>query len=69
MAKDFSDMTLSELALARGTLQDYVNLAVVEARRTGSSWAAVGRQLGVSAQEAHRRYSWCEKMAGPGAGA
>jgi hypothetical protein len=68
MHKEFRDMTLSELALQRGILQGYIDVAVVQARRGGSTWKSIGHMLGVSAQEAHRRYSWCEKIAGPGEG-
>jgi hypothetical protein len=69
MNKPFKDMTLSELVLARGQIQGYIDVAVVEARRGGSTWAAIASSLGVSTAEAHRRYSWVEKTAGPGHGA
>jgi hypothetical protein len=58
MRKDFVDMTLPELADARETVEAYIILAVRQARRGGSTWAAIGSSLGVSMQEAHRRYRW-----------
>lgn len=69
MNKPFSEMTLAELTLARGQIQGYIDIAVVQARRSGHTWSAIAAQLGCSTSEAHRRYSWCEKVAGPGIGA
>lgn len=62
MRKDFKDMSLSELSVARGTLVNYIAVGVAKARRTGSTWASIGAQLGVSTQEAHRRYSYVDKI-------
>ena len=61
MAKDFVDMTLAELAEARTVVEAYIALAVGQARAGGSTWAAIGSSLGVSAQEAHRRYRWHDR--------
>lgn len=69
MRKEFADMTLAELVYTRGTLQGYLDIAVFKARRDGTTWAGIGHQLGVSAQEAHRRYHWVEKTSAPGHGA
>jgi hypothetical protein len=69
MNKPYREMTISELVLARAQIQGYIDIAVVEARRAGRTWAAIGSMLGVSTAEAHRRYSWCEKTANPGHGA
>jgi hypothetical protein len=69
MNKPFSEMTLAELAHQRGVLQGYIDIAVVQARRGGSTWAAIGSSLGVSTQEAHRRYHWVEKITSPADGA
>lgn len=56
MTKHLWDMTLSELAQTRRAIDGYIGLAVAEARRGGSTWRAIGDALGVSPQEAHRRY-------------
>lgn len=56
-------MTLAELAHSRAVLQDYLLQAVVEARRGGTTWGAIASSLGVSTSEAHRRYSWTDKLA------
>ena len=69
MRKEFKDMTLTELSLSRGTLQNYLDIAVSRARRDGRTWASIGHELGVSPQEAHRRYNWIEKVAPPAEGA
>ena len=55
-------MTLAELAHARAVLQDYLLIGVTQARRGGSTWAAIASSLGVSQSEAHRRYSWVDKI-------
>jgi hypothetical protein len=68
MRKEFADMTLAELAYTRGVLQGYIDIAVSQARRGGSTWAAIGSSLGVSPQEAHRRYHWVEKTSAPSDG-
>jgi len=61
MKHSFDEMSLSELSHSRAVLQDYILRAVTQARRGGSTWADIGRQLGCSTGEAHRRYSWIEK--------
>lgn len=58
-------MTLAELAHSRAVLQDYIVRGVTEARRGGSTWAGIASSLGVTASEAHRRYSWLDKIAQP----
>lgn len=65
MNKPLSEMTLGELGMLRAQLQDYINQAVVQARRGGSTWAAIGSSLMVSPSEAHRRYHWLEKYSSP----
>jgi hypothetical protein len=62
MKPSYSEMTLAELAHSRAVLQDYLLRAVIDARRGGSTWAAIGSSLGVSGSEAHRRYHWTEKL-------
>lgn len=63
MTKDYQDMTLAELAHSQAVIQDYLLRAVIQARRGGSTWAGIASSLGVSKSEAHRRYSWVEKIA------
>jgi hypothetical protein len=65
MNKPFEEMTLSELAHSQAVLQDYILRAVTQARRGGSTWAGIASSLGVSTSEAHRRYSWVDKIAQP----
>jgi len=65
MKKPYSEMTLAELAHERAVLVDYTTRAVVEARRGGSTWAAIASSLGVTTSEAHRRYAWMEKLPSP----
>lgn len=62
MTSKFADMTLAELAHTRGVLQDYILRGVRQARAGGSTWAAIGSSLGVTSSEAHRRYSWVDKI-------
>jgi hypothetical protein len=73
MRKEFADMTLAELAITQGTLVGYITIAVSQARRGGSTWASIASSLGCSTSEAHRRYSWLDKVAqgidNPGHGA
>lgn len=59
----YESMTLAELAQSQAVLQDYILRAVTQARRGGSTWAGIASSLGVSVSEAHRRYSWVEKIA------
>lgn len=61
MRKDPIDMTIPELVELRQTVEAYLQRAVGEARRGGSTWEGIASSLGVSRQEAHRRYSWLEK--------
>lgn len=62
MNKPYGEMTLAELAHERALLVDYTLRAVIDARRGGSTWAAIASSLGCSLSEAHRRYSWIEKL-------
>jgi hypothetical protein len=62
MRKEYADMTLYELAYERGVLTGYITLAVAQARRGGSTWQAIGSSLGVSMQEAHRKYSYLDRV-------
>lgn len=62
MTKEYRDMTLAELAHARGVLQDYILRGVRQARAGGSTWAGIASSLGVTSSEAHRRYSWVDKI-------
>jgi hypothetical protein len=55
------DMTLSELAESRTTVEAYIGLGVGLARQRGETWARIAEQLGVSPQEAHRRYRWHDR--------
>lgn len=54
-------MTLAELAELRETVDAYIALGVGQARAGGSTWAAIGSSLGVTQQEAHRRYRWHDR--------
>ena len=65
MKHRYEEMTLAELAHSRAVLEDYILRAVTQARRGGSTWAGIASSLGVSVSEAHRRYSWVEKIAQP----
>lgn len=60
MRKDLMDMTIEELVDVRETAAAYLVEAVRLARKGGSTWKQIGEQLGVSHQEAHRKYSWTE---------
>lgn len=62
MNKQFKDMTLAELSYSQGVIQGYVLAAVKEARAGGSTWAGIASSLGVTTSEAHRRYSWVDKI-------
>jgi len=57
MSKELSEMTIPELVAHLDATQGFVEAAVMRARRDTKSWSAIGAELGVSAQEAHRRYS------------
>lgn len=61
MRKDPIDMTIAELVELRATVEAYIAIAVGQARRGGSTWAAIASSLGVSPQEAHRRYRWHDR--------
>ena len=65
MKHQYGEMTLAELAHSQAVLQDYILRAVTQARRGGSTWASIASSLGVSVSEAHRRYSWVDKIAQP----
>lgn len=62
MKHSYSGLTVAELVHQQAVLQDYLLKAVVGARRSGSTWAAIGVMLGTSTQEAHRRYAWTDKF-------
>ena len=62
MRKEYADMTLAELSIERGTLQGYIVIGVTQARRGGSTWAAIASSLGVTTQEAHRRYRYVDDI-------
>ena len=57
MQKDPKEMSLEELVALQDGLQALVVAGVMRARREHQSWAAIGARLGVSTQEAHRRYA------------
>jgi hypothetical protein len=62
MMKEFKDMDLSELAYCRGTLEGYIQQQIIASRRAGRTWASIATSLMCSTAEAHRRYSWLEKV-------
>lgn len=68
MTKNPSEMTLEELVELQERAQALVVVGVMRARREGLSWAAIAARLGVSAQEAHRRYAHIEKWDAAAAG-
>lgn len=59
-------MTLAELALHRGQIEGEILARVARLRKSGSTWSNIASQLGVTTQEAHRRYSWVDKVAKTG---
>lgn len=58
-------LTLAELAIMRRQVEKRIHELVSEARQDGLTWAQIGRQLGVSAQEAHRRYRFAPPVHPP----
>jgi len=62
MNKELSEMTIAELSILQGQLKGYLDIAIAQARRGGSTWAGIASSLGVSTSEAHRRYSWLDKL-------
>lgn len=62
MAKEPVDMTLAELCHLQHIVQGYIVLRVGQSRREGMTWAQIAVGLGVTRQEAHRRYSWLDKL-------
>lgn len=62
MNKPLKDMTIAELSLLRGQIVGYLDIAIAQARRGGTPWSAIASSLGVSTSEAHRRYSWLDKL-------
>lgn len=58
MAKELYEMNLVELAAVVKKAGSYIALGVSEARAGGRTWAQIGADLGVTAQEAHRRYRY-----------
>lgn len=61
MTKELSEMTIAELVAHESAIRGFIVNAVLQARRGGSTWEAIASSLGVSKQEAHRRYSYLEK--------
>lgn len=57
MQKDLSEMTIPELVALEVQARAFIDVAVMTSRRSGSTWAAIAAELGVSHQEAHRRYA------------
>ena len=53
---DFDTPDLASLVGIRATLESSIIDAVANLRDQGHSWSAIARELGVSRQEAHRRY-------------
>lgn len=62
MAMDLKGLSITELAELRAGIEVQLTLSVAQARRDGLPWQAIAERLGVSRQEAHRRYSWLEKV-------
>jgi hypothetical protein len=58
MAKEPYEMTLAELVALQAKVAGYIALGVSEARTNGRTWASIAEDLGVSPQEAHRRYRY-----------
>ena len=58
MEKPMYQMTLAELREVEVKARGYIALGVSEPRQGGSTWQQIGDELGVSAQEAHRRYRY-----------
>lgn len=52
---------LADTAMTIEYLEKQIPSLVAEARDGGASWAAVGRALGCSAQNAHRRFGPARK--------
>jgi hypothetical protein len=50
-------MTIAELVEHERVTRATIDQAVMQARRGGSTWRAIASSLGVSEQEAHRRYA------------
>lgn len=63
MAKELSEMTIAELVEHERATRAFIDRAVVEARRGLSTWEAIADSLGVSRQEAHRRYAHLARWA------
>lgn len=57
MSKRLEQMTIPELVRAEEAARAQIAVQVMLARTRSESWAAIGAQLGVSPQEAHRRYA------------
>lgn len=54
---DFDVPDLTSLAELRHTVDEAIGDAVANLHDQGHSWATIGEALGVTRQEAHRRYS------------
>lgn len=50
------EVDLTDLVAMRGVLEESIQVAVDGMRARGESWAYIGRGLGVTRQEAQRRY-------------
>jgi hypothetical protein len=61
MRKDPIDMNLTELTELKEVVGSYIALGVGAARGRGETWEAIGKQLGCSMQEAHRRYRYMDR--------
>lgn len=61
MQKYPMDMTVEELVELRASIEAYLMRLISQARTDGDTWATIAGRLGVTPQEAHRRYSWMEK--------
>jgi len=57
MTKDLEQMSIPELVRHEEATRAQIGVQVMLARGRSESWAAIGVQLGVSPQEAHRRYA------------
>lgn len=54
---ELTHLSLREVSQLKRSLDDVAVALVLERRRDGATWAQIADELGVTKQEAHRRYS------------